>query len=96
MVWFFGIPREERGKGKGKEGVSALFDFLFIFTRGNHVVVNRHSHPPSHVPVAARSLAGGASSLLLGEGKPNSRQGGKHPPSFRVTNDVTRAWCRPL
>ena len=31
-----------------------------------------------------------------GEGKPNSRQGGKHPPSFRVTNDVTRAWCRPL
>ena len=30
-----------------------------------------------------------------GEGKPNSRQGGKHPPSFRVTNDVTRAWCRP-
>ena len=25
-----------------------------------------------------------------GEGKPNSRQGGKHPPSFRVTNDVTR------
>ena len=68
MVWFFGIPREERGKGKGKEGVSALFDFLFIFTRGNHVVVNRHFHPPSQVPVAAGSLAGGASSLLPGEG----------------------------